>query len=284
MPAVQPTHRLAQLSDLHFTANNAPLQAVIDTEAQLRQTIERLAGTGLSFDAVILSGDLADEGSPDAYQRLAGWIAAISERLDCPVLAGLGNHDARAPYHATFGGGESLAPLDTVTDINGLRIIHLDSSMPDAAHGEVTAAQLEWLGAVLAEPAAHGSILVIHHPPIPTSSQVMALVELINPDALIPVLTGSDVRMILSGHMHHSGTAALAGIPIAIANGVGYAADPLFDHLGYRGMTAGQSFNLIEVFDHQVVTKVVSVAEHPTLHQITPEQLAALLAASSEGD
>ena len=117
----------------------------------------------------------------------------------------------------------------------------------------------------------------MHHPPIVTSSEVMALVELVNPAELVPVLTGSDVRLILSGHMHHSGTAALAGIPIAVANGVGYASDPLFDHLGYRGMVGGQSFNLIEVFPDQVVTKVVPVDQYPTLHQITVDQLAAEL-------
>lgn len=277
MPAARPTHRLVQLSDLHLTEGNAALHGGIDTQAQLGLAVERLAASGLSFDAVILSGDLTDAGGREPYQRLAGWIDRISQRLGCPVLPGLGNHDVRATYNEVFHPGTGLAPVDSVTDLAGLRLIHLDSSVPGAGHGHLEAAQLAWLAEVITEPAEHGSILVVHHPPIPTSSPVMAMVELDNPDDLVPVLTGSDVRMILSGHMHHSGTSSLAGIPIAIANGVSYASEPLFDHLGYRGLTAGQSFTLVEVFEHQVVTKVVPVAEHPTLHELTVAELAAQL-------
>lgn len=277
MPAAQPTHRIVQLSDLHLTQGNAPLHGAIDPEAQLRAAFDRLNAADLPLDAVIMSGDLADNGHREVYQRLAGWVERFGASLGCPILLGLGNHDAREPFHEFVAGAE-LLPADSVAEVNGLRIIQLDSSVPGAGHGHLDAEQLDWLAQVLQTPAPHGSLLVVHHPPAPASSEVMAMVELTNPADLVPVLSGSDVRLILSGHMHHSGSSSLAGIPISIASSVGYASDPAFDHLGYRGLLTGQAFNLIEVFEHQIVTKVVPLEPLQTLYQLTAEELAALLA------
>lgn len=260
--ADEPTHRLAQLSDLHLTAGNAPLAGQIDTEAQLRLALGRLADSGLEFDAVILSGDLADAGSAEAYQRLQHIVAEQSELLGCPVLAGAGNHDERRNFTTTLG------PADSVTEIRGLRLIQLDSSVPGAGHGEISRSRLAWLTEQLASPARHGTVLVVHHPPVPSASAVMSQFALRNPGDLAEALTGSDVRIILSGHQHVPGSSTLAGIPVAIAGGVSYAADPMYQKRGYRAMTEGQSFTMVEFYPGQVVTMVASVAANPTLHQI----------------
>ncbi len=278
MAVVQPTHRLAQLSDLHLTADDALLYGGMDTTAQLDAAIARLTDSGLTFDAVILSGDLTDTGALDAYQRLRVAADRLGEILGCPVLAGLGNHDVREPFHQGYEGGlASDRPADDVIDLNGLRVINLDSSVPGAAHGEISDGQLEWLHRVLATPAPHGSVLVVHHPPIPTSSALMAMVELVNPDALGEVIAGTDVRIILSGHMHTTGTSSLRGIPISICGGVSYAADPLFGDRGYRAMQAGQSIMLIEFIADAVVTTSVPIEDYPTLHEIDAEALARIL-------
>lgn len=75
MGSTQPSHRLVQLSDFHFTEGNELLFDLVDTEQQLRRAFDRLADSGQRFDAVIISGDLADAGSAEAYQRLAGLVA-----------------------------------------------------------------------------------------------------------------------------------------------------------------------------------------------------------------
>lgn len=179
---------------------------------------------------------------------------------------------------AFFDPDDAARPVDSVAVVRGLRIIHLDSSVPGAGHGHLDAAQLSWLAEVLADPAPHGSVLVVHHPPTPTSSELMGLVALRNPADLARALRGSDVRIILSGHMHASGTSMLAGIPVAICGALSHAADPLYDHLGHRGMTEGQSFTIVEFFADQVVTNVVPLTAHPTLRMVRPAEVAARLA------
>lgn len=278
MPASQPTHRLVQLSDLHLTSDNELLHGGMDTAAQLDASIARLRETGLGFDAVVLSGDLTDTGAVDAYERLRAAADQLAEALGCPVLAGLGNHDVREGFHAGYRQAEpNRQPADDVTELNGLRVINLDSSVPGAGHGEITDEQLEWLGRVLSSPAEHGSALVVHHPPIPTSSELMAMVELRNPQALGEAIAGSDIRIILSGHMHTTGTSSLRGVPISICGAVSYVTDPLFSDRGYRAVTAGQSFMLVEFFPDAVVTTSVPIEQYPTLHTIDSETLARIL-------
>ena len=69
--------------------------------------------------------------------------------------------------------------LDRVHDVDGLRIVSLDTSVPGYHHGEISDAQYEWLASVLAKPAPHGTLLAMHHPPIPVPMlPAAAIIEL----------------------------------------------------------------------------------------------------------
>ena len=279
-----PTHRLVQLSDPHLTAGRTPFAGAIDSDAQLLAAFDRIAESGLVIDAIIVSGDLTDDGSPDAYQRLRAIFAEQSARFGVPILPGVGNHDRRETCHVHLLGEQaSDAEIDYVTMINGLRIIHLDSTIPGSGAGEVTAAQLDWLRTQLASPAPAGSILVIHHPPIGYSSELLGLVALADPAPLADVLAGSDVRFLVSGHWHTPGAASFAGIPMALAGSISVATDPAFIKTGYRGLAGGQSFSIIEVFDDSIFSAVVPITPGPKLYDLETDTLRAALADSEAG-
>ena len=91
----------------------------------------------------------------------------------------MGNHDNRAELRRLLlDEAPSMAPLDRVSMIDGLRIITLDTSVPGHHYGEITAAQLDWLADELATPAPDGTILALHHPPIPSVLDLAVTVEL----------------------------------------------------------------------------------------------------------
>ena len=86
----------------------------------------------------------------------------------------MGNHDERAAYarglfDRDLGDHDELAvpAQDAVYDVGGLRIVALDTSVPRYHHGELSDEQLDWLADVLTTPAEHGTVLALHHPPIP---------------------------------------------------------------------------------------------------------------------
>jgi len=57
---------------------------------------------------------------------------------------------------------------DVVHDVHGLRIIAINSNVEGRLHGSVDDVQLTWLRSALEVPAPHGTVLVLHHPPVPT--------------------------------------------------------------------------------------------------------------------
>src|SRR3546814_6624804 len=95
------------------------------------------------------------------------------------------------------------APVDRVDELDGLRIVTLDTSVPGFHHGEISDAQLDWLAGVLSTPAPLGTILALHPPPVPSLLDLAASVELRAPSLLAAVLRGTAVRAITRGHLHH---------------------------------------------------------------------------------
>lgn len=264
-----PTHVLAHLSDMHLTAGDGLLQGHIDTVAQFRKALDRLESSGERFDAMVLSGDLTDSAEPEAYALLRDMVEPVAERLGAALVMTGGNHDERRPLARELYGRDTDAPQDTVTVVNGLRIIDVDSAVPGFHHGGFSDAQYDWLTRELATPAEHGTILVMHHAPITYRSPVMQLLDFDDVDRLRTALEGTDVRAILSGHLHVTSFGTLGGIPVFVAGGISYVDDVGAPRDLLMGIDGPQSWNLIEVHADQVVGTVVPVEEHKTWPSLT---------------
>ena len=80
-------------------------------------------------------------------------------------------------------------PQDRVVEVDGLRVVALDTSVPGYHHGELEPGQLAWLADVLATPAPHGTLLAMHHPPIPVPMlRAAELIELADQHRLAEVV------------------------------------------------------------------------------------------------
>jgi 3',5'-cyclic AMP phosphodiesterase CpdA len=123
----------------------------------------------------------------------------------------------------------------------------------------VTDAQLAWLDAQLAVPAPYGTILAMHHPPVPSVLDLAATVELRDQSRLAAVLRGTDVRAILAGHLHYSTFATFAGIPVSVASATCDTQDLTVPQGGTRGRDGAQAYNLVHVYDDTIVHSVVPV-------------------------
>lgn len=259
-----PSHVIAHLSDPHLIAGGGLLAGHIDTEAQLRKALARVEGSGERIDALVISGDLADSGDPAAYALLKEIVEPVVERLGCALVLTGGNHDERLPMARTLYGADTDAPQDTVTDVGGLRLIAMDSAVPGYHHGGFSDDQYAWLATELAQPTEHGTILVIHHAPIIYRSPVMQLLDFDAVDRLRDALDGSDVRAVLSGHLHVTSFGTIGAVPVFVAGGVSYVDDLGAPREQLMGVDGPQSWNLIEVHADQVVGSVVPLEQHET--------------------
>ncbi|MEN0070660.1 MAG: metallophosphoesterase, partial [Propionicimonas sp.] len=159
---------IVHLSDTHFVAGGGLLMGSADSQAHLAEALRGLAVSGLRPSAIVVTGDIADTGAEDAYARVRALLEPLAAELGAELVWVMGNHDVRERFRAGLLDQEpSDATVDAVHDLDGLRLIVLDSSVPGHHWGLLTDAQLEWLADVLATPAPRGSILALHHPPVP---------------------------------------------------------------------------------------------------------------------
>jgi len=256
---------IVHVSDTHLLAGNVALGGRYDTAANLGRTLESVERLGIRADAIVFTGDLTDLGEPAAYAALREAVEPVAERMGSPVIWVAGNHDERPALRRDLLDLEpSEEAVTGVWDLGGLRLVALDTTVPGWHHGDLDDAQLRWLQGVLATPAPLGTILAMHHPPLPTHIPLFDILELREQERLASVLAGTDVRAILGGHLHHSTSGTFAGIPVSVAAATCYTMNLARPAVEVNGMDAGQSFHLVHVYDHTVTHAVVPVVDAPT--------------------
>lgn len=268
-----PERVLLHISDTHLRAGAPWIFDALDGAERLARALRAIEASGIRPDAVVFTGDLADLGEPGAYAQLRALAEPFADRLGARLLWVMGNHDDRASFReALLDEAPDMAPVDRVDELDGLRVITLDSTVPGQHHGEVRDEQLAWLEGVLATPAPLGTILAMHHPPVPSILPLAASVELRDQSRLARVLRGTDVRAIIAGHLHYSTFATFAGIPVSVASSTCYAQDLTVPVGGTRPQDGAQAFNLVHLYDDTVVHSVVPVDVTTVLEHIDADE------------
>ncbi|WP_300008448.1 metallophosphoesterase [Pseudonocardia sp.] len=260
--AATPDHTLIQFTDTHLVPEDARLAGGHDPLPGLAAALGVVEDSGLRPAALLFTGDLVEGGDAASYRRFRALVEPAAARIGVPVIHVLGNHDDRATARVhLLDEPASTDPHDRVVWLGALRVVVLDTTVPGASHGELTPAQLAWLGAELAVPAPDGTVLALHHPPLPTSSPLSAAIELADRAALGTVLAGSDVRIVLAGHTHVVSAGAIAGIPVWTGGSTSTTWDALA--ADGRGRTVRTpAVSRIDVFaDDLLVTAVAVGAE-----------------------
>lgn len=205
--------RILHVSDVHATVDG-DLYGTIDGARRLRDVARFVQGGHLEPQVIVITGDLIERGNPGAYATVRDAIAGLEHDTGLPVLPVIGNHDDRAVSESITGAGPGEGRFVTVTDV---RFVLLDSS-----DGAVGAGQRSWLADLLATPFGAGTVVALHHPPVPSPLPGLGHAALADSTELLDVLAGSDVRAVLAGHYHHPLTAIRRGIPITVAPSLAY--------------------------------------------------------------
>jgi len=175
-----------QISDTHLRAEpNTP--ADNDPDASLSATLD--AVRGVEADLLLLTGDLADDGSLAAVQRLREVVGGLAPR----VMAVAGNHDDIDDVHSTFGGIDSM-------DVGAWRVLGVETFIPGEDHGCV---DVEQLIRRLDQVDDRYTLLAVHHPPRSASTHPMF--QLLRGDEMLAALADRrHVRAVVSGHLHEA--------------------------------------------------------------------------------
>lgn len=209
------------LSDLHLVDTGQTSHG-LDTFMRLEKGIEAINERHADADFCLMAGDLADlgyDGATEPYERLKTLVS----RLTIPCHITIGNHDNREAFVAAFGSDmlTETGFVDKVIDHKSYRVILMDSVIEGTHGGHLDAAQLDWLGARLAEHAGP-VVVVLHHHSAPLYTAVDRII-LDNAEDFLRVLkTHNDVRQIIAGHVHYTSTGLWHGLPFTTIAGSHY--------------------------------------------------------------
>jgi 3',5'-cyclic AMP phosphodiesterase CpdA len=203
---------LAQISDPHVTVGPEDAGSAEALEA----AVAAVARFDPLPDAVLLSGDVTEHGSPEEYER----VAELLEPLPIPLHAIPGNHDDVDRLRATVDGpGDPGEPLQCSVGVGSLRLVACDTTVAGEDGGALGPERLGWLEAELRSHRATPTVLAMHHPPVQTGHPLLDAISLADADraALAELLAGSpQVKRIVCGHVHRGATGALAGCPVFV--------------------------------------------------------------------
>jgi Icc protein len=212
---------IAQISDLHIKRPGELAYGQVDTAAALTRCIAHLNRFRPRPKLVVITGDLVDSGPEEEYAHLRELLAP----LELPMAAIPGNHDDRERFRRTFPSVAS-GSANCAIDVEGLRLLLLDSSVPGKDYGELDSDTLAWLESRLAEHPDRPALVFLHHPPFETGIAHMDRQSLRNaPDLAAIVRQHAQIRLIAAGHVHRAVTTLFAGAPAGICPAPNHAVD-----------------------------------------------------------
>lgn len=246
---------VAQISDLHFNgtpehrARAAAAVAYVNTAVQ-NAAVQNAGARHGAPAALLVTGDLADEGLPAQYAEAAATLVA-----DLPVLTLLGNHDDRAAFTQQRTGTASTAPVNSSLLTDALLILALDSSIPGRPDGLLSPETLAWADAQIRAAGDVDVLLSWHHPPAAIGLPFIDGMRLNEAERVEDLLAAHpNIVGIVAGHAHTAAATVFGGRPLIVAPGVSSTLNLPFEGPGVAttDFGPGVAFHVIE--NHRLTT------------------------------
>jgi Icc protein len=190
--------RLVQLTDTHLCRERGGRLLGMDTDHSLQAVIDLVKAERPAVDLLLATGDLADQGAPQAYRRLLAYLDQLTrDHFWLP-----GNHDDRTAMAEVADDSGRLVPE---LRVGRWQILMLDSQVPGEVGGTLGAIELERLQRALAAATAEGlySLVCLHHQPVPVGCAWLDEQMVADADELFALLARHpNVRGLLWGHVH----------------------------------------------------------------------------------
>src|SRR5690606_17143686 len=124
--------RMIQISDIHLFADRERALLGVKTQQSFDAVVNEVrAKEQGKLDAIILSGDLSQDGTAASYQYFLQQLAPCK----VPIYAFPGNHDTAATLKQAYQGSIIACPSQLL--FPHWQVILLDSQRKDAVEGEL---------------------------------------------------------------------------------------------------------------------------------------------------
>jgi len=197
--------RVVQITDLHLLPDNGSRLYGVDTMASLELVLEKIMELPEPAEAIIATGDLAEDGSEESYARLRQRLA----RLGVPVYVLPGNHDDPAAMRATLVGDGVY--FQRAAQFGDWTILFVNSKVTGEDHGFVGTEELCMLENQIAGAGDASIVVALHHTPVPRCPSSGC--QLGNATEFLELLRGHRaVKATIAGHTHTTVEAVCDGL------------------------------------------------------------------------
>jgi len=198
--------RLTHFTDPHLYGGETEALRGVATLPALTAALARAQTHDWPPDAVLVTGDIVqDDAAGYAHFR------QLFGPLGMPVLCLPGNHDEPEAMRRELAAEPFV--LDDFLDLGRWRIVLLDSCIPGAASGAISAPSLAALERALATAGTRHCLVCLHHHPVPMASRWLDRVGLTNAQEFLHTIDAHrNVRAIVWGHVHQSYDALRKGV------------------------------------------------------------------------
>jgi len=214
---------IAQISDTHVEPAGKIVHGQYDPHANFVATLDKVAAVSPRPDFLLHTGDITHHGNADIHRD----VRARMDAVGIPYAVMAGNHDENETLRAAFADKPWMPKfgfIQFVIDDYPVRIIGLDTKIPDEVAGTLCSERLAWLEAQLKAGGDRPTMLAMHHPAFRIGRPSSDARPFQNPDAFVALLSSyPNVSLVAAGHVHCTLQARL-GNAVAIAVGCQRAA------------------------------------------------------------
>jgi len=211
--------RFVHISDLHFCLNISDFPILRkNLIVALKMLVEDIKSIEEHLDFVAITGDLTQIGDLSSYKQLKDLLDVLS----IPVYVVPGNHDDPMALGEVFKYNDTQhinGFSDYHIDINGVRLLGINSQILGEDVGKLSGLQLAWIKGKLESRKFSRHIILMHHPPFVTGfSGYDETIQLSGRIAFGDVIEKTSSKIIiLSGHIHKPFQAVWRGANCYIA-------------------------------------------------------------------
>ena len=199
---------LLQLSDMHVVPEAKKHSSWAEVGDCLCQVAGWVHDLSIKPDAMIITGDLVDDGQIESY----AYLKELLREFDLPIYVIPGNHDHRERLKDACAdfignkGAENFEFIQYAVNIGCMRLVALDSLEEMQSYGVLCEKRLQWLTNTLAEEPNMPTIIAMHHPPFKTGMRFMDDMRLLHgAEQLESIISANkQVKRLICGHQHRA--------------------------------------------------------------------------------
>ena len=189
--------RLVQITDSHIFAEPDGCLLGLNTRDSFEAVCERVSREEWKPDALLATGDLSQDASPESYQYLAEYFKS----MDTPTFWLPGNHDNAETMELYLSNSKVFSANQLL--LGNWQVIMLDSAVKGKVYGQLDQAQLEFLETSLNRYPEKNALVCLHHQPLEVGSTWLDQIGLKNSEDFKKLLTNyPQVKGVVLGHVH----------------------------------------------------------------------------------